>query len=212
MFSDAAHPAEERANFVSHLVGAVAALGAGIPLIVFTAQRGDAFQIVGAVIFVFTLFLLLITSTVYHGVPVGKNKYRMEILDHSAIYLLIAGTYTPFTLVTLRGAWGWSLFGVVWGMALLGIVFKAYFTGKFKFLSTMMYVLMGWLIVIAAKPLAANMVGSGMLWLIIGGLFYTVGTFFYLNKKLPYSHSIWHLFVLGGAAAHFVAVWQQLVR
>jgi hemolysin III len=212
MFSDAANPQEERANFITHLVGAALAMLAGVPLIVFTAQRGDPFAVVGVCIFVLTLFLLFLASTIYHGVPAGKNKYRLEILDHSAIYLLIAGTYTPFTLVTLRGAWGWSRFGVVWGMAILGVIFKAYFTGKFKFISTLMYVLMGWLIVIAINPLKANMLGTGMFWLVLGGLFYTVGTYFYMNKRMPFAHSIWHVFVLLGAVSHFICVWTQMVR
>lgn len=200
-------PKEELLNTLTHGIGAVASVAASAVLITFTALHGNAWQIVGASVFSLALMLLYWASTLYHGAVQPVVKRRLEILDHSAIYVLIAGTYTPFTLVTLNGPWGWSLFGVVWGLAALGIVFKMFFTGKFELFSTLIYVLMGWLIVVAARPLIDSMSPWGMAWLVAGGLAYTVGTYFFLNKKLPYAHPIWHLFVLVGSICHFVAVW-----
>ena len=202
---------EELWNTLTHGIGAVASVAAGAVLIVFAALYGNAWQIVGASIFVAALVLLYTASTVYHGALHPVWKKRLEILDHSAIYVLIAGTYTPFLLVTLNGPWGWSLFGVVWGLAVVGIGFKLFFTGRFELLSTLIYVLMGWLIVVAIQPLTASMSAWGLAWLVAGGLAYTVGTYFYLNKKLRFAHPVWHLFVLAGSACHFVSVWSQVV-
>lgn len=202
---------EERLNTLTHGIGAVASLAAAVVLITFTALEGNAWQVVGASVFSAALVSLYVASTLYHGATQPKLKARLEVLDHSAIYALIAGTYTPFTLVTLHGPWGWSLFGVVWGLALMGVVFKLFFTGKFELISTLIYVVMGWLIVVAAQPLLAALSPWGMAWLVLGGLFYTVGTYFFLNKRLAYAHPVWHLFVLAGSICHFVAVWSQVV-
>ncbi|MDX2005554.1 MAG: hemolysin III family protein [Meiothermus sp.] len=202
---------EELWNTLTHGVGAVASVAAGAVLIVFASLYGNATQIVGASVFVAALVLLYTASAVYHGVLHPLWKRRLEILDHSAIYVLIAGTYTPFLLVTLNGPWGWSLFGVVWGLAVVGIGFKLFFTGRFELVSTLIYVLMGWLIVVAIQPLMASISAWGMAWLVAGGLAYTAGTFFYLNKKMRFAHPVWHLFVLAGSVCHFVSVWSQVV-
>jgi hemolysin III len=204
-------PKIEFLNTLTHGIGAAASLVAGVVLIVFAALYGNAWQIVGASVFVAALVFLYSASSLYHGTLRPALKARLQVLDHSAIYVLIAGTYTPFTLVTLNGPWGFSLLGVVWGLALLGIVFKWFFTGRYELFSTLLYVLMGWLIVVAAKPLLAGISAWGLAWLVAGGLSYTVGVFFYLNRRLPYAHPIWHLFVLLGSLCHFVAVWSQVV-
>ena len=204
-------PKVELLNTLTHGIGAVASVVAGAVLITFTALYGNAWQIVGASVFVAALTLLYLASTFYHGAIRPRLKARLQILDHSAIYVLIAGTYTPFTLVTLNGPWGWSLFGVVWGLALLGIVFKWFYTGRFEIASTLLYLLMGWLVVVAIKPLLAGLSPWGLAWMVAGGLSYTIGVFFYLNQRLKYAHPIWHLFVLLGSVCHFVAVWSEVV-
>jgi hemolysin III len=153
-----------------------------------------------------SLFLLYLASTLYHSFTNEKLKYIFKIFDHAAIYLLIAGTYTPFTLVLLHGTLGWIVFSVIWGLALIGIMFQVFFVKRFKVLSTLCYLFMGWLIVVCIKPLAAALPVMGLSWLIIGGLFYTVGAVFYLWKRLPYNHAIWHLFVIAGSASHFITV------
>jgi len=205
-------PRVEFLNTLSHGVGAVAAIAGSAVLITFTALYSNAWQIVSAAIFSATLILMYLASSIYHGVQRPKAKAVLEIIDHSAIYLLIAGTYTPFLLVTLNGPWGWSLFGVVWGLAVLGVGFKAFFTGRFKLVSTLAYVAMGWLIVIAFPVLLTRISTWGLVWLMLGGLFYTAGTYFYLNKRLTYAHPIWHVFVLLGSVSHFIAVWSQVLR
>ncbi|WP_337868992.1 hemolysin III family protein [Meiothermus sp.] len=202
---------EERLNTLTHGLGVVASVAACAVLITFTALHGNVWQVVGACVFSAALILMYLASTVYHGALSPKAKARLEILDHCAIYVLIAGTYTPFTLVTIHGPWGWSLFGVVWGLAVLGIGFKIFFTGRFELISTLLYLAMGWLIVVAIQPLMQAMSGWGLFWLVAGGLAYTMGTYFFLNKRLPYAHFIWHLFVLMGSSFHFVAVWSQVV-
>lgn len=205
-------PKVELLNALTHGLGAAMSLAAGAVLITFSALTGDAWRIVGAAIFSATLVLMYLASSLYHAIGHPRAKRVLEILDHSAIYLLIAGSYTPFLLVTLRGPWGWSLFGVVWGLAVLGVVFKSFATGRFELVSTMLYVAMGWLIVIAFPVLLAKISAWGLLWLVLGGVFYTAGTYFFLNKRLEYAHPIWHVFVLLGSAAHVVAVWSQVVR
>jgi hemolysin III len=206
------HPPEvELLNALTHGLGALMSLAAGAVLIVFSALGGDAWQVVSAAIFSATLVLMYLASSLYHAIQHPKAKRVLEILDHSAIYLLIAGTYTPFLLVTINGPWGWSLFGVVWGLAVLGVVFKSFATGRFELASTLLYVAMGWLIVIAFPVLLARITAWGLLWLVLGGVFYTAGTYFFLDKRLKYAHPIWHGFVLLGSAAHVVAVWSQVV-
>lgn len=202
---------EEMACALTHGVGAVASVTGGATLITFAALGGDAWQLLSAIVFSATLFLLYTSSTVYHAVRHQVARARLQILDHCAIFLLIAGTYTPFTLVTLRGAWGWTLFGVVWGLAAAGIVFKLFFTGRLRRLSTTIYLGMGWLSIVAARPVLAVLSTETLLWLVAGGLSYTMGTAFYHSRRIPFSHAVWHLFVLGGSTCHFVAVASELI-
>ena len=197
---------EEIANSVSHGLGVLLAVAAVPVLVIHAARRGTAADIVGASVFGAAMVLLYLTSTLYHALPAGRSKEIFQVLDHSAIFLMIAGTYTPFTLGVLFGGWGWTLFGLVWGVAVAGIVLKVVAGIRFKLLSTLMYVAMGWLIVIAIKPLLASMEPAGLIWLLAGGLAYTVGAAVYAIKGVRYSHFVWHLFVLAGSACHFVAV------
>lgn len=197
---------EEIANSVSHGVGLLLAIAASPILIVSAAQHDDAAGIVGKSIFAFSMILLYLTSTLYHALTGAKTKRIFQILDHSAIFLLIAGTYTPFTLGVLRGAWGWTLFGLVWAIAIVGVALKSTAGVRHKKLSTILYLAMGWLIVIAAKPLWLNMPSQGLLWLLAGGAAYTGGVGFYAAKRIPYAHFVWHLFVIAGTTCHFIAV------
>lgn len=198
---------EEIANSLSHGFGLVAAVLATPLLIQHAVWQGNAEFIVGASIFAATMVLLYLASTLYHALPAGRAKRVFRVIEHSAIYLLIAGTYTPFTLGVLRGAWGWTLLGLVWGLAMAGVLLKALNRMAHPILSTGLYLLMGWLIVIAAQPLSARVPASGLLWLIAGGLAYTLGViFFTLDSRLRYGHFIWHLFVMGGTACHYFAV------
>ncbi len=197
---------EEIANSVSHGVGLLAAVAVAPLLVVAAVQRGNAAQIVGASIFGATMVLLYLTSTLYHALPGNKTKRVFRVLDHGAIFLLIAGTYTPFTLGVLRGTWGWTLFGLVWGLALAGVLLKAVGGVRYPKLSTCLYLAMGWLVLIAVKPLWHNVPTSGLLWLLAGGIAYTAGVTFYASKRVRYSHFVWHLFVIAGTACHFVAV------
>lgn len=197
---------EEVMNAVTHGIGTLLAVAGLVLLTVFAYLYGDIWHIVSFSIYGTTLVLLYLTSTLYHSFTNERLKYIFKILDHSAIYLLIAGTYTPFTLVPLHGVLGWTVFGLVWGLAALGIALKVFFVGRFKIVSTICYVAMGWFIVIAIKPLLATVSTMGIVWLIVGGLFYTLGSVFYMWNKLPYNHAIWHLFVLAGSISHFIAV------
>ncbi|MFN7783347.1 MAG: PAQR family membrane homeostasis protein TrhA [Lysobacterales bacterium] len=208
-----AHPLhrEELINALTHGVGAFASAAAGAVLITLAALWGDAWQLGTAIVFVITLLLLYIASTLYHAARHEQLKQRLKVLDHCAIFLLIAGTYTPFTLLGLRDSWGWTLFGIIWALAVLGVVFKLFFTGRFPRLSTMMYVAMGWLIVIAFGPMVQELSTATIAWLLAGGVAYTLGTLFYHRESLPYAHAIWHLFVLAGSSFHFVAVSTQVL-
>lgn len=177
---------------------------AGLSILVTLAGGdGDAWRIVGFSIYGATLILLYATSTLYHAFNNRSLKRLFNILDHSAIFLLIAGTYTPFTLVTLRGPWGWTLFGLIWGLAIFGIMFKVLFFDRWRLISVGLYLAMGWLALVAIVPLVRSLPQGGILWLALGGFFYTAGVVFYLLKSLPFSHSIWHLFVLAGSISHF---------
>jgi hemolysin III len=198
---------EEIANSVSHGTIFVASLGA-IPILVGTAAwRHDVWQVVAGAVFGVTLALLYGTSALYHALPHGKAKGVFRVLDHSAIYLLIAGTYTPFALGALRGAWGWSLFGAVWGLAILGIVAKSTLGFRFPRLSTFIYVTMGWMVLVAIRPLVMHVDRAGLAWLLAGGVAYTCGVYFYArDNRMRYAHFVWHLFVGAGSACHFVAV------
>lgn len=199
--------AEELANSISHGVGLSAALF-GIPILLVSAARhGGAAFIVGTCIFSASIFLLYFASTIYHALPIGKAKRVFKVLDHSSIFILIAGTYTPFTLGVLRGAWGWALFGIVWGLAVAGVALKALGKVSHPIFSTGLYLLMGWIVVIAVDPLFAKVPTAGLLWLLAGGLSYTVGVaFFATDSRLRYGHFIWHVFVLSGTACHYFAV------
>ncbi len=194
---------EEVANSIIHGLGAALSVAALVILVVFAARQGDAWKVVTFSIYGASLVFLYMMSTLSHSLTRGKVKEFFELMDFSAVYVLIAGTYTPIMLIYLRGPWGWTLFGVVWGLAIIGILCKVFLLGKWDFLSTIFYILMGWLLVIALKPLLANAPAGFMLWLLIGGLCYTFGTIFYLNKKIPFHHPIWHLFVIAGSASHF---------
>ena len=202
---------EEIVNALTHGIGVVLSIGGGAVLITLAAIYAGAREIVSVSIFTASLILLYTASTLYHAARQPRTKSRLKTLDHCAIFLLIAGTYTPFTIAAMKGPWGWSLFGVVWGLAVLGIVFKLFFTGRFKVLSTATYVGMGWLVVIAFVPLAQAVTTTALVWLITGGVLYTAGTIFYHNHRIPHSHGIWHLFVLGGSISHFTAVMAQVL-
>ncbi|MBT2760992.1 hemolysin III family protein [Paenibacillus sp. ISL-20] len=197
---------EEIANAITHGIGAALSVAALVLLIVFSSLKGTAWHVVSFTIYGSTMLLLYLSSTLVHGLRDGKAKDFFEFMDHSSIYLFIAGTYTPFLLVAIRGTLGWSLFGIVWGVALFGVVFKAFFVKKFLFLSTIFYIAMGWLIVIAWNPLTAVVAPQGMNLLAIGGVLYTLGTIFYVWRGFPYHHAIWHLFVLAGSILHFFAI------
>ncbi len=196
----------ERFNSISHLVGAALALAALVVLVVFASLKGDAWKIVGFSVYGATLFMLYTISTLYHSLR-GQAKPVFQKLDHAAIYLLIAGSYTPFTLITLRGSWGWSLFGVVWSLAIIGIVIDCLHRNGPRIYQMIIYLLMGWLVLIALYPLLQNLPLNGVVWLVAGGLCYTGGMVFYaLDNKLTHAHGIWHLFVLAGSICHFVAI------
>ena len=197
---------EEIANSITHGIGVLLSIAGLAVLVNFSTTRGDAWHIVSCSIYGATLILLYTASTLYHSVPVPRIKGLLRTFDHSAIYLLIAGTYTPFMLVNLRGPWGWSIFGTIWGIAILGIILKTTSFGRLPGVSLGFYLTMGWIIVIAIKPLLAVLDKGGLELLILGGLAYSAGVIFYIWEKLPYSHAIWHLFVLAGSIFHFFAI------
>ena len=198
---------EEIANSLCHGLALLAAIGALPVLIVNAIRDGGGASIAGAGIFGATMLMLYLTSTIYHALPAGKGKRIFLVLDHCAIFLLIAGTYTPFALGALRGAWGWALFGVVWGLAVFGILIKTVFAARGDLLSTCFYLAMGWLVVIAVKPMFEAIPATGLLWLLAGGLAYTLGVVFYvLDNRIHYAHFVWHLFVVAGSLCHFAAV------
>jgi hemolysin III len=202
---------EEIVNSLTHGIGLVLSVAGFAVLLVQAAKNGTAWHIVGCTVYGCTLICLYLASTLYHGIPAPRLKRVLRIVDHSAIYLLIAGTYTPFLLVNLRGGWGWSLLGIIWGCAMAGIVFKLWFVDHFNLLSTLLYIAMGWLAVVAIKPLLAHVSAAGLEWLLAGGLAYTVGVVFYATRRIPYSHGIWHLFVLAGSFCHYLAVLYAVV-
>lgn len=197
-------PAEEVASSVTHGIGAALSVFALVLLIV---RAEGALEVTAAAIFGASLVTLYLSSTLYHLFTGTRIKEFFQLLDHSCIYLLIAGTYTPVTLITLSGSWGWSLFGVVWGLALTGIIFKAVTHGRNDhWISTAVYIAMGWIVVIALKPLLMAIELSGFVWLAAGGLCYTLGVIFFVREKMRFNHAIWHLFVMGGSACHVIAV------
>ena len=198
--------AEEIANAITHGLGIAFGITVLVLLVVFSSLRGEVWKIVSFSIYGATLIILYTASTLYHSFRSPKVKCIFRIIDHVSIYLLIAGTYTPFTLVNLRGPWGWSLFGTIWGLAIVGIIFKIVFFGKYEILSTIIYLGMGWIAIVAIKPMIAIFPTMGLWWIVIGGLFYSLGVIFFVWEKLPFNHAIWHLFVLGGSVSHFIAM------
>lgn len=205
------HSLEEIANAITHGIGLLLSIAGFVVLLVLAALRGTAWHIVACSIYGATLICLYAASTLYHAVISPRVKRALRIFDHSAIYLLISGTYTPFLLVSLRGPWGWSLFGVIWGLALVGVLFKFWFVERFAILSTAVYIAMGWLVVIAAKPVITHLSLTAIIWLLAGGLAYTGGVIFFAAKRIPYSHAIWHLFVLAGSICHYFAVLSTVI-
>jgi len=198
--------AEEIVNSVSHGIGALLSIAGLVILIVFASLYGNSWHIVSFSIYGSTLIVLYVASTLYHSIPRPTAKKVLMKLDHSAIFLLIAGTYTPFVLVSLRGAWGWTLFGIVWALAIAGITMKAITIFRFRKLSVVLYLLMGWLGLVAIKELVTAVPHFSLMLLIIGGLSYTAGVIFYACRKIPFNHGIWHAFVLCGSILHFLAV------
>lgn len=201
-----ARSSEEVANVLTHGAGAVASLVAAAALIVYASLHGDVWEIVGVSIFATTLIALYTASTFYHAARGAALRARLKLLDHSAIYLLIAGSYTPFMIDELRGGWGWSLFGVIWGLAVVGIGLKLVFIGRFRLLSTLVYVGMGWLIIVAIVPVTRQLEPLTLAWLVAGGIAYTAGTPFFHRERLRFSHAVWHLFVIAGSVCHGIAV------
>lgn len=205
-------PGEEVTNAILHGVGLGLAIAALAVLVVMASLSGNAWHIVSFSVYGATLVLLYLSSTLYHGLYAGRAKRLFRVFDHSAIFLLIAGTYTPITLITLRGTLGWAVFGTVWGCAAAGIVAKAFWAHRFPVLSTALYIAMGWIVVVAVKPLLANLNTVSLVFLAVGGLCYTLGTVFYLWHRLKFHHAIWHLFVLAGSICHFFTVLFLLPR
>lgn len=199
-------PKEEWANVITHGIGLCLSLIGFIVLIVVTQRHDDALHMISCGIFGGSLVLLYAASTLYHSFQSERLKHFFKIVDHCAIYLLIAGTYTPFTLLVLEDVWGQSLFCIIWSLAVIGILFKLFFVNKFKVLSTLIYLLMGWLVLFAIEPLVVSLSYEGLCWLISGGIFYSAGVIFFINEKPRFNHAIWHLFVLGGSICHFVSV------
>ncbi len=202
---------EEIANALTHGVGALASAAAGAVLVTLAQLNGTRMQVISALVFGSSLVMLYTASTLYHAIPSAAAKRRLKVFDHCAIYMLIAGTYTPFALIGLRGVVGWWLFGAAWGLATVGIVFKLFFTGRFKLFSTLVYIGMGWMSLFAIKPMLEKIPTAALIWLLAGGVAYTAGTLFYHNERLRYSHAVWHLFVLAGSACHFIAVISQVI-
>ena len=199
-------PIEEKINIISHATGFILSIVASVLLVMHASLHGDVWQIVSFSIFGASLIILYGASTLYHSAKNPLLRNKLNIIDHASIYVLIAGTYTPFTLVTLKGTIGWVIFGISWGLALTGIILKLFFTGKYDLISTIMYVFMGWVIVFAIKPLIHHLPFEGLLWLFAGGISYTIGAILYSIKKIKFNHAIFHILVLMGSFCHFVSV------
>lgn len=198
---------EEKINTWSHLIGIALSFFTLIALLIKGFHLKSPVHLISYSIFTLSMIILYSASTLYHNENDLQKKMRLKIFDHIAIYFLIAGTYTPFTLLVLKGAWVWTILSTVWGIAAVGLILKLFFTGRFNLASTLSYILMGWVIIIAIKPLLANISSEGMLWLMIGGAFYTIGAIIYSIKKIPYNHATFHFFVLGGSTSHFIALY-----
>lgn len=203
---------EENLNIITHALGFILSIIALVLLVIHASKYGTATHIVSFTIFGASLILLYAASTFYHYVQKPELRKKLNILDHSAIYVLIAGTYTPFTLITLKGWLGWTLFGITWGITLIGIFFKLFYTGRFDTISTIAYVAMGWIIIFAIKPLMENLDLNGLYWLGAGGFFYTVGAILYSIPKIKYNHAIFHVFVLLGSFSHFMAIYYYVLK
>lgn len=203
-------PREELVHAVTHGLGLLLSIVGLVLLVVRAAHTGDPWRVVSFTIFGSSAVLLYGASTLYHAKAHSPQRAIYKALDHAMIFVLIAGSYTPFLLVSLRGPWGWSMFGVIWGLTLVGIGFKAFFAGRFQLISTLIYLGLGWMSVIAAKPMLEHVPTGALWWLLAGGLAYSLGTIFYLWKRLAYHHAIWHLFVLAGTVCHFIAVYVYL--
>jgi hemolysin III len=203
--------AEERLNIGSHIIGLMLSIVGLVMLLTRAATLGGVLQVFSAGVFGASLVALYGASTAYHRAVEPVARKRLRVVDHAIIYILIAGTYTPFTLITLTGPVGWTIFGITWLMAAVGITLKLFFTGRFHVLSTLMYVFMGWMIMFAVRPLVQNLATEGLFWLIAGGLFYTLGAVIYSIKKIPFNHAIFHLFVLGGSISHFISVYAYVL-
>lgn len=199
-------PLEEVANCATHGVGLALSVAGFVALVALAWADGDAWHVASCGVYGASLVALYLASTLYHGARAPRVKERFQALDHCGIYLLIAGTYTPFTLVTLRGPWGWTLFGLVWGLALAGILFRVIFGTRYRPLAVASYVMLGWLCVVAVKPILELVPLGALAWIAAGGFAYTTGVFFFASKRIPHNHAIWHLFVLGGSICHYVAV------
>ena len=205
------HPTDERWNVLTHGLGLLLSLGAVPALVLAAARHGETWHVVTCAIYGVTLVALYAASTLYHLAERPRARHTLRVADHACIYLLIAGTYTPFTLIMLRGPWGWSLFAAVWALALVGIAFKVFWTGRYERVSTATYVGMGWIALAAARPMLERFPTGCLLWLLAGGLAYTVGVLFYLRDERPFLHAVWHLFVLAGSACHYVAVMRYVL-
>lgn len=197
---------EEIANSITHGTGVGLSIAALVILVVFAARKGDTWKIASFSVYGATLIILYLASTLYHAITHPGLKRFFRVLDHCSIFLLIAGTYTPVTIGVMRGVWGWTLFGVIWALAIVGINLKIFALDRRKKLSLLIYLLMGWMIVIAVKPLLSYLEPASLIWLFVGGACYTLGIIFFVLKKLPFAHSVWHLFVLGGSICHFFAM------
>lgn len=200
-------PLEEKINVFTHALGFFLSIAALVLLVVKSSINGTAWHIVSFSIFGASLIILYAASTFFHNAKNLKIRKRLNIFDHASIYILIAGTYTPFTLVILNGAIGWVLFGITWGIAITGVILKIFFTGKYEKISTIAYVLMGWIIVFAFKPLLNNFSSEGIVWLALGGIAYTIGAVLYSSKRLSFNHAIFHVFVLLGSFCHFISIY-----
>ncbi len=202
----------EIVNTVTHIFGLVLSIIALVLMLIKSSHYGTLASTVCAAIYGTCLILMYLSSSLYHGAKNKVIKKRLKKLDHSAIYVLIAGTYTPYTIVTLKGGWGWSIFGIQWGLAIIGILYKVFwYNQKYKAISAYAYIAMGAIIIIAIKPLYDVLPTNGLIWLIIGGIIYIAGVYFYLSKKIPFAHGIWHLFVIGGSIAHFISIYEYVL-
>ncbi|MCF6224833.1 MAG: hemolysin III family protein [Xanthomonadales bacterium] len=202
---------EEIANAVTHGIGAVLGITALVLLVIMALTQQDSMRLAAAITYGSSLILLYVASTLYHSVPGQRAKRFFQKLDHAAIYVLIAGTYTPVLLISMKGAWGYTLMGIVWSIAVFGVCFKFFFHDRFEKLSLFSYIAMGWIVVFAASELIIKVPTAGLLFLLAGGLAYTLGTIFYANDRIPYNHAIWHLFVLAGSVLHFVAIYNYVM-